>query len=99
MEIPILVERIAGNGYRARGGEPLPLTGEGPTREAAIAELKKQLQLRLQSGAEIVPIELGDQRHPLVEFVGMFRDDPLIEDWKQAMAEYRRKIDQNPELP
>jgi hypothetical protein len=99
MQIPILVEPIAGNGYRARGGEPVALTAEGPTRDAAIAELRKQLQARLQSGAEIVPLELADQSHPLAEFIGMFRDDPLIAEWKQAMAEYRDKIDKNPELP
>jgi hypothetical protein len=99
MQIPILVEPIAGNANRARGGEPLALTAEGPTREAAIAELKKQLQTRLQCGAEIVPIELADQSHSLAEFVGMFRDDPLIAEWKQAMAEYREKVDKNPELP
>ena len=37
--------------------------------------------------------------HPLSEFVGMFKDDPRIEDWKKSMADYRRKIDQHPELP
>ena len=58
MQIPVLVEPIAGNGYRARGGEPLALTAEGPTRDAALAELIKQLQARLQSGAEIVPVEV-----------------------------------------
>jgi hypothetical protein len=86
-------------GYRARGGEPLALTAEGPTRDAAIAELKKQLQARLQNGAEIVSLDVGCKSNPFSEFVDMFQDDPLIDDWKRAMADYRRKIDDNPGLP
>jgi hypothetical protein len=29
MQIQDLIEPVAGNGYRARGGEPLDLTAEG----------------------------------------------------------------------
>jgi hypothetical protein len=99
MQIPILIEPIAGNGYRARGGEPLPLSADGPTREAALAKLKEQLEARLGAGAEIVPLEVSAGPHPLAEFVGMFKDDPRIEGWKRSMATYRRKMDQKPNLP
>jgi hypothetical protein len=99
VQIPVLIEPIAGNGFRARGGEPLALAAEGPTREAALAKLKEQLAARLRSGAEIVSLEVSAEPHPLAEFVGMFKDDPKIEDWKQAMAAYRRKIDEKPHLP
>jgi predicted RNase H-like HicB family nuclease len=99
MQIPILIEPIAGNGYRARGGEPLALSAEGATREEALAKLQEQLQARLRNGAEIVPLESGPQAHPLAKFVGMFKDDPRIDDWKKSMAQYRRKIDRHPKLP
>jgi hypothetical protein len=100
MQIPVLVEPIDGNGYRARGGEPLPLTAEGPTREAALAKLKKKLQARLRNGAEIVPLEVASEPHPWMEFAGMLDpNDPLVKDWEKAMADYRRKIDAHPELP
>ena len=99
MEIPVHVEPIAGNGYRARGGQPLPLAAEGPTREAALANLRAQLQARLRNGAEIVSLQLTPAPHPLAEFVGMFKDDPLCEEWKQSMAEYRRQVDATPDLP
>jgi hypothetical protein len=99
VQIPVLIEPIAGNGYRARGGEPLALTAEGPTREAALAKLKEQLQTRLRNGAEVVPLDVCPEPHPLAEFVGMFKDDPLLDPWKQAMADYRRRIDRNPDLP
>ncbi len=99
MQIPVLIEPIDGHGYRARGGEPLALTAEGPTREAALARLKEQLQARLRNGAEVVSLELTVMPHPLAEFVGMFKDDPMLQEWKKAMADYRRKIDQDPDLP
>jgi hypothetical protein len=43
MQIPVLIEPINGNGYRASGGAPLAVVVEAPTREEA-------LQLRKVSG-------------------------------------------------
>jgi hypothetical protein len=93
MQIPVLIERVAGNGYRARGGEPLPFESQGATREEALAKLQKQVKARLQNGAEIVPLEVGSQPHPLAEFAGMFKDDPYFEEVLEIMAENRRKMD------
>jgi hypothetical protein len=99
MQIPILIEPIAGNGYRATGGPPLAVTVEAPTREEALAKLQEQLQARLRNGAEVVPFELTPTTHPLAKFVGMFKGDPLIKHWKKSMAEYRRQIDQDADRP
>jgi len=41
--------------------------------------------------------EVGSQLHPLAEFAGMFKDDPMFEDWQRAIAEYRRKVDNDPD--
>jgi hypothetical protein len=71
MQIPVLIEPIAGNGYRARGGEPLAVVVEAPTREEALFKLHEALQARLRNGAEIVPLELTPATHPLAKFVGM----------------------------
>lgn len=99
MQIPILIEPIAGNGYRATGGPPLAVTVEAPTREEALARLKEQLHARLGNGAEVVPLELTNAAHPLAKFVGMFKSDPLIKHWKKSMAEYRRQIDEDEDRP
>ena len=95
MQIPVLIEPIAGNRYRASGGGPLPVIVEAPTREDALARLKEQLQARLRNGTELVSLELTQPENPWMEFAGMFKDDPLMEEWKQAMAEYRRKVDED----
>jgi len=99
MQIPILIEPIPGNGYCARGGEPLALTAEGATQEEALASLREKLRARLCGGAVVVPLELPMESHPLAEFAGMFKDDPLIEDWKKSMAAYRRKVDKDADKP
>ena len=99
MQIPILIEQVEGNGYRARGGEPLAMTAEGGTQEEALANLRKKFQDKLRRGAVVVPFDLSDQLHPLAEFVGMFKDDPLIEEWKKSMRAYRKSRDKEADKP
>ena len=78
MQIPILVEPIAGNGYRARGAEPFSLTGEGATPEAAVARLKEQLQARLRQGAVAVEVGVKTTRATM-------RRTPAATAWKTAL--------------
>ncbi len=97
MQIPVLVEPIANNGYRASAGEPLSLAADGASREAALAKLKELVQARLKNGAELVPVEVTPEPHPWMQFAGMFDpNDPLVQDWEKAMAEYRREVDEDP---
>jgi hypothetical protein len=99
VQIPVLIERIAGDGYRASGAAPVPLVAEAATREAALAKLREQLQARLRDGAEIVPLEVGAQPHPLAEFAGMFKGDPYFEEVLKIMAANRLKTDRDPKTP
>jgi len=32
-----------------------------------------------------------------MEFAGMFKGDPWIDDWKRSIEEYRQKIDNDPD--
>ena len=95
MQIPVLVERVKGNGYRASGA--FAISAKGATPEEALAKLRAKIQTRLKNGSEIVGIEIGPQPHPWMEFAGMFKDDPWIEDWKKSIEEYRQKIDDDPD--
>jgi hypothetical protein len=101
MHIPILIEPVAGNGFRSRGGEPFALSAEGATRAEVITKLHDQLQARLRDGAEVVTLELGagPEVSPWVEFAGMFKEDPYFKEWQDAMAENRRRIEADPEVP
>jgi predicted RNase H-like HicB family nuclease len=82
MTLPVLIERLANNGYRAKTGERLPLTAEGASREEALGNLKKALQDRLQNGSELISLvaEPPNQQNPWMPFAGMFKDDPDFEE-------------------
>jgi hypothetical protein len=92
----VLIERVIGNGYRARGSEPFALSARGVTREEALAKLRAKIQTRLKDGIEVVGLEVGSAENPWIEFAGMFKGDPMIEEWIKSMAEYRQQVEENP---
>ena len=102
MQIPVLVESMAPGGFRARSGEPLPLSAEGATREDAVNRLFSLYDERLASGNEIVGMDLpnGTQKlmgsNPWLAMLGIFKDDPMWDEIQQAIAENRRRIDEDP---
>lgn len=97
MQIPVLIEPIARNGYRAKSTEPFAVSAKGTTREEALTKLRAKIEGRLKKGAELVGLEIGSQPDPWMEFAGMFKNDPWIEDWKRSVEEYRQKIEDDPE--
>ena len=97
MRIPVLIEPVARNGFRARGIEPFAVSAKGATREEALAKLRAIIEDRLKNGAELVELEVGPPSNPWMEFAGMFKDDPWIEDWKRSIEEFRKKMDEDPD--
>jgi hypothetical protein len=96
MQIPVLVERVEGSGYRARAGEPLPLTAEGATGEEALQKLREMITSRMASGSWLLQLNVDGAEHPLAKFAGMWKDDPFMDEWVQAIEEYRREVDADP---
>ena len=96
MQIPVLVERVKGNGYRARGQEPFVVSARGATRKEALAKLRAKIRARLKNGREVVALEIGPEPHPWMPFAGIFKDDPWIDDWVQSMADYRQQVQDDP---
>lgn len=96
MQIPVLIEPVPGNGYRARGGEPLVLTAEGATPDEALQKLRELLGNRLTGETRLVPLEVPNGDNPWRQMAGMFKDDPLFEDCLKAMAEYRKEVEEDP---
>jgi hypothetical protein len=52
---------------------------------------------------ELTQADLSDARlnHRLRRLVDAFtaHDDPLVEEWRQAIEDYRRQVDQEPNIP
>ena len=51
------------------------------------------------SGAEIVTVRVGHEPNPWLEFGGMFKDDPDFKEVVEIIAENRRKMDEDPNVP
>lgn len=99
MQIPVVVKRVKSNGYRARATEPFAVSAKGATCEEALTKLRAKIQTRLKNGTELVGLEISPPPHPLAEFAGMFKDDPDFDDVLKIMAENRRKMDEDPDVP
>jgi hypothetical protein len=98
MQIPVLIEPVAGNGYRARAAEPFALSAQGATRGDALQKLRELIGDKLRSGAEIVPLELPGADNPWLNPIGRLNpEDPLVKEWIQIMEENRRKADEDPD--
>jgi len=98
MQIPVLVEPGTANGFRARSGEPFALTAEGPTAEEAVRKVREQLRALLAAGGQVIPVEIQTADNPWLKIAGMFKDEPLFDEWQEAMRERRRQIDADPTI-
>ena len=67
----------------------------GQTRDEALARLREDLDKRL-SEVEIVSLEVKG-RHPILEFAGVFKDDPDFDKVQEEIAAYRRELDADEE--
>jgi predicted RNase H-like HicB family nuclease len=99
MQIPVLIEPVAASGFRARSGEPLSFTADGTTREEALQKLKEMLETKLHNGSELTTLNFAPQQHPLAPFIGRYDpNDPMIEEWREAVEDYRRQKDEEEEV-
>jgi hypothetical protein len=109
MRIPVLIQPVPGIGFQARGGEPFALTAEGSTREEALRQLREMIVQQIDAGAEVTTLEVSDTgssspispglEPPWAPFAGMFQDDPLFDEWQEAIAEYRQRVEEDPDVP
>jgi hypothetical protein len=99
VEVPVIIEPVAGHGYRATGagGLSVGLTAEGATAAEAIDRLADRVRMRVNAGATLAELSIAATVAPWSQDAGYLRDDPLYEPWRTAMDEYRRRLDEDPE--
>jgi hypothetical protein len=96
MQIPVLIEPVAGNGYRACGLGPAVATAEGKTGAEALENFRQNIQSRINAGGWITFLDVPIQEHPLARAAGVFQpEDPLVKEWKEIMAENRKRDDES----
>jgi hypothetical protein len=86
MELAVLVERVGTNGYTAR--DPFGRSATGPTADEAVANLRTVLTA---AGGQVVQLQVSP--HPTHEWIGVFKDNPMFDDWSAAIEENRRRQD------
>jgi hypothetical protein len=77
-----------------------------PTLEERVSHIEHDLA-KLKSRLDRLPADddsamndaTNKSGNPWLKGAGMFRDDPLFDDWQRAVAEYRRAVDANPDAP
>ncbi len=89
-----IVEYMKPDGYTASILGWPACTVAGATKAEALDRLRQAVSDRL-SRVEIVPInvDVSENGHPLAKFAGMFKDDPLFDEFIEEMAAYRRQVD------
>lgn len=100
MEIHVLLEPSPAGGFRARSGDPLNLTAEGVTPDAALHHFRDLIVDRITVCSRLTTLQIPtstETEHHLGE--GMYRDDPLYEDWRAEVENYRRQIEEDPDIP
>ena len=98
MDIAVVVEKVADNGYQATSYVPTHVVAQGRTRQEALDRLCEQLRTRLSS-AEMVTLSiplLGDA-HPWKAMAGSWRDSPDRSEIERNLQEYRQQVDADPD--
>jgi hypothetical protein len=94
MQIPVTIEPTELGGYRAVSAAPLAAVAEGSTREEAVSKVRDELNKQLERGKEVVMVEVGAKsENPWLKMAGRLKNDPLFDEWRAAVEEYRRQCD------
>jgi hypothetical protein len=73
------------------------LTAEGATASEAIDRLAEMIQTRLQTGAKLAELNVAAGAAPWKQDAGCLGNAPLYQPWREAIEEYRRQHDEDPE--
>ena len=98
MDISVVVEKIADNGYQATSYVPTHVVAQGRTRQEALDRLSDQLRGRLSS-AEVVTLSIPQlgEAHPWKAIAGSWRDSPDRAEIERNLQEYRQQVDADPD--
>jgi hypothetical protein len=66
VEVPVIIEPVAGNGYRAigAGGLSVGLSAEGATVAEAVDRLANQVRTRVSAGATLAEMSVAPEPAP-----------------------------------
>lgn len=99
MQIPVLVDPVANNGFRVKAGAPMPLCADGATADEAVDNLRAAMDRQLKNGKQLRSVDIAAE-NPWLAMAGMHDlNDLLVQEWKQEMAAYRQEVEDDPDRP
>jgi hypothetical protein len=99
MKIPVLIEPMKDNGFRASGLGPDALVAEGKTDSEALLNFRKAIEARIRAGARLTFLDVATEEASATAAAGILNpNDPLVQEWKAIMAENRRRDDDSPDV-
>ncbi len=100
MDIPVLVEPVAGSKprFRAQAGEPWLASAEADTADEAVSHVQSIVRARLAAGARMMMVPIDESSNPWLEMAGTLPDNALTRSWKQSMKEYRDEVNRRESL-
>ena len=94
MQVPVLIESLPGNRFRATSTTSLPLMVEGNSAEESLRLWRERYASVLPLDAQVVAVEeSATLTHPFAKFIGTLKNDRLVELWREGVEEYRRQRD------
>jgi hypothetical protein len=98
MDIPVLLEALPANGYRATSLTPTRVSAEAPSREEALEQVSRLLREQF-AHAEVVHVsmDLSGENHPWHSLAGSWKDHPDAAEFDEHLRSYRRQVDADPE--
>jgi hypothetical protein len=85
------------SGLTGAGRLSVGLTAEGATAAEAIDRLADQVRTGVNSRAKLADLSIAACAARWQQDAGYLRDDLLYEPWREAMEEYRRTLDEDPD--
>lgn len=100
MRVPVMIERVAENGFRASGAVPFTFSVEGATRDEVVQKVRQIIESKMESGSEIIDLAIPEHDNPWLKMAGMWeKNDPLVQEWKEIMRENRLKDEEGSDNP
>jgi hypothetical protein len=96
MQIPVVIEPLPNNRFRAECSTPLPMIVEGDSAEDSLRRWREKFASVLPADAEVNVIRVeaaAASLPPWAKYIGELKDDPLLDEWRACVEEYRRQRD------
>lgn len=94
MQIPIIVETVGTERFRAQGLAPFLAVAEGKTTEEAVCKLRDEIRKEIEGGKRVVMLDIPTKdENPWLAMAGWLKDDPLYGEWRAEVEAYRDQCD------